>query len=690
MATDICDTPTSRYRVSFDVGGTFTDFTLLSERDGTLYYHKVPSTPSDPSIAIRTGLADLMRLHDIAPGALSHVGHGTTVATNMVIERRGARVAVVTTRGFRDVLEIGRQTRPNLYDYRVQKPVPLAARELRLEVDERIAHDGSILQPLDDAQVERLAEELASHQVEAVAICLIHSYRNPTHEQRVRDLLRQRLPHAYITASSDILPEFREFERMSTTTLNAYIGPRMAAYMGNLIGALQDMDVQAQPVTVHSNGGLMSVESVLQAPVRTCVSGPAAGVIGTVELGHAAGVSNLITFDVGGTSTDVSLIAGLQPLFTSSRLVADYPIKTQMIDIHVIGAGGGSIARVDDAGALKVGPESAGAVPGPVAYKRGGTVATLTDAHVVMGRLNPVSLLDGKMDIDAEAARRVMQEQIAAPLGLSLEDAAYGVLRIAISNMARAVRAVSTERGHDVRHFTLCAFGGAGGLHAAELARECGLRSILIPPEPGTMCARGILLSDISMDFVQTLMALAVPAQWDLVDAALQDLVQKAGQWLQEEQVDASRRSLQAFIEARYQGQNYEIVLPLDGTQVAALPAFRQAFGQAHQREYGYDVEGRDIEIVNCRIRAVGHITRATMAHVSGGPSLQAARRDVRRVYFREEGWVDTPVYAREQLPIDAVFAGPAIIEEMSSTTVLLPGQSARLDTYGNLHIQLP
>ncbi|MFC4277948.1 hydantoinase/oxoprolinase family protein [Achromobacter aloeverae] len=678
-----------RFRVGFDVGGTFTDFTLLAEHTGELHYFKVPSTPHDPSVAIQSGVEHLMRELGISGGELVHVGHGTTVATNMVIERRGARCALVTTRGFRDVLEIGRQVRPHLYDYNVLKPEPLAPREWRYEVTERIAADGSMLEPLDEAGVRRVADELRREGVEAVAICFMHSYRNDEHERRTRDILAEALPGVYLSVSSEILPEFREYERMSTTVLNAYVGPRMAGYMRNLVRSVRGMEIAAQPATVHSNGGLMSVESVLTAPVRTCVSGPAAGVIGAVELGRATGLSNLITFDVGGTSTDVSLIADLQPLFTSSRLVADYPVKTQMVDVHVIGAGGGSIACIDDAGALKVGPRSAGAVPGPIAYDRGGEAVTITDAHIVLGRLNPVALLEGRMPVDAARARVAIEAMIARPLGLTVEEAAYGILRIANSNMARAVRAVSTERGHDIRKFALCSFGGAGGLHAAELARDCGIGMLLIPQEPGTMCARGILLSDISMDFVQTLMAHATDDGWALLRQALDTLAAKARDWLAAEGVTPDAQRLSGVIDARYQGQNFEIPVPLDGMRLMATAEFVAAFSAAHVREYGYDAAGRAIEIVNCRVRAVGMVPRAPLARVEGGGSLESAVKEHRQVYFDAGGWLDTPVYRRGLLPVEVPVDGPAVIEEMSSTTVVLPGQRAHADAFGNLIVDL-
>ena len=681
--------PGRHYRVSFDVGGTFTDFTLLAEHDGSLHYFKVPSTPADPSRAIQAGLVHLLAQHGISGDELTHVGHGTTVATNMVIERRGSRTAVLTTKGFRDVLEIGRQSRPHLYDYNVTKPEPLAPRQLRFEISGRLGHDGQVIEPLDESQVVAAAQQIAAQGVEAVSVCFMHSYRNPAHERRTGEILQRLLPGVFISISSEILPEFREFERMSTTALNAYVGPRMAAYMRNLVESVEAMGVRVSPSTVHSNGGLMSVESVMTAPVRTCVSGPAAGVIGAVELGRVAGFPDMITFDVGGTSTDVSLIAGLQPLFTSSRLVADYPVKTRMIDVHVIGAGGGSIARLDDAGALKVGPQSAGAVPGPVAYQRGGTVATLTDAHMALGRLNPVALLEGRMPVFHAQACQVIREQIAEPLGISMEEAAYGIIRIANANMARAVRSVSTERGHDVRNFALVSFGGAGGLHGAELARDCGIGSILVPQEPGTMCARGILLSDISMDFVQTVMQVAADAMWPTVQASLDQLSERAGAWLASEGVEPAQRRLLGIVDARYQGQNFEISVAQDGDRVLDLAAFRRQFSAAHLREYGYDAAERAVEIVNCRIQAIGTVPRAPLAKIDGGASVEGAIVERRQVYFDEAGWTDTPVYRRALLPTGQTFSGPGIVEEMSSTTVVLPGQSVVRDAYGNLIVTL-
>ena len=465
------------YRIGFDVGGTFTDFTLHNTATGTLRHFMVPSTPVDPSEAIEAGLRKLLETQYVAPGDIGFIGHGTTVATNMVIERRGVATGLITTRGFRDVLEIGRQVRPHLYDYTVRTPVPLVPRERRLEVSERIDAAGAVLHLLDEAEVAAAADALAAEGLEAIAICFLHSYLNDAHERRAAELVRKRLPDVYLSTSSGVLPEFREFERFSTTVINAYIGPRMERYLDRFLGRLSRLGMTVQPYTIHSNGGLMSVETVRQYPVRCCLSGPAAGVVGAAEVAREAGYANLITFDAGGTSTDVSLIECGVPAFASSRTIADYPVRSPMVDVHVIGAGGGSIAWLDDAGALKVGPRSAGADPGPVAYDTGGTEPTLTDANIVLHRLDPVALLGGRMPMDEGAARRAVADRIAAPMGLSVELAALGIIRIAVANMSRAIRSVSTEKGHDVREFRVVSLwwcrsvarsrGGGGMRHRA-------------------------------------------------------------------------------------------------------------------------------------------------------------------------------------------------------------------------------
>jgi len=678
------------YRIGIDVGGTFTDFTLIDERDGDVRFHKVPSTPSDPSEAIATGIGDLMRLHDIDPGQIAQIGHGTTVATNLVIERKGARAGLITTQGFRDVLEIGRQVRPHLFDYSVNRPPAMVAREFRRAVPERIDARGRTLTRLDLEAVYDAVAHFKAGGIETVAICFLHSYRNPAHEQAAKAIVQEQMPDAYISVSSEVLPEFREFERLSTTVVNAAVGPRMLRYLDRFLTRVKAFGIAVEPVTVHSNGGLMSIGTVRSFPVRTCLSGPAAGVVGAAEIGRAAGYANLVTFDVGGTSTDVSLIHDGKPLFSSNAEVAGYPVKTPMIDIHVIGAGGGSIAWMDDAGSLKVGPHSAGAVPGPVGYARGGGEPTITDAELTLQRLNPVALLNGRMKVDVDAARRVVIDRVATPLGLAVEDAAEGIIHIANANMSRAIRSVSTERGYDLTDFALFAYGGAGPLHAIEVAEECGIPVVIVPQEPGTLCARGILLSDVSFDFVRSEIALLDAQSWRRVVATVAELRHEADAWLARERVDASERSFRRFIEARYEGQNFEVVVPMEDVVEGSLDAFVERFHTEHKREYGYEVRERGIEIVNCRLQGVGRLVKPPHRAPAAVGDAQSAYTGRRRVYHgRDHRWIETPVYDRTRLAAGAALSGPAVVEEMSSTTVLGPDHVAHVDAIGNLVIRL-
>ncbi|MBY5836295.1 hydantoinase/oxoprolinase family protein [Rhizobium leguminosarum] len=677
------------YRIGVDVGGTFTDFTLLNESTGEVLFYKVSSTPSDPSEAILVGAREMLKEFQVKAADVSFIGHGTTVATNLIIERKGAKTALITTKGFRDVLEIGRQTRPHLYDYQVHNPPVLVPRALRFEVSERLDSGGKELSAVDMAEVDAIIEKLIEADVKAVAICFLHSYINPAHEAVVRDRLRERLPDLYVTASADLLPEFREFERLSTTVLNSYSGPRMQTYLDRLANNVSSLGSTVTPYTIHSNGGLMSIPTVRQFPVRTCLSGPAAGVVGAAVVAKEAGFENVLTFDVGGTSTDVSVIVDGQPQFTSNRTVADYPVKTPMVDIHVIGAGGGSIASIDDAGALKVGPHSAGAVPGPVAYGRGGDKPTVTDANVVLHRLSPVTLLNGKLKVEEDDARRVLQHRVAAPLDLALEDAAVGILRITNANMGRAIRSVSTERGHDLSKFALMAFGGAGPLHACDVAAECGIPTVIIPREPGTMCARGILLSDISLDFVRTLIKTATPSAWDAVTQNFAEMRAEGAAWLEGEKVEADLRRYVQVVEVRYEGQNFEVAVAVPSDTEMSLADFLAEFAKGHHAEYGYDIPGRAVEIVNCRIKAVGLVPKPhNDFHPDNLGTIDGARIGSRTVLFSaKSGRIETPIYERSRMPLETAFSGPAIIEEMSSTTVIPPEAKFHVDRAGNIII---
>ncbi|MDA7965808.1 hydantoinase/oxoprolinase family protein [Ruegeria sp.] len=669
-------------RIGVDVGGTFTDFSLIDETSGVAHHFKTPSTPHDPSEAIENGLKEVIEA-GFDPKAIRNFGHGTTVATNMIIERKGTPTGLLTTRGFRDVLEIARQQRPHLYDYSIHRPAPLVDRWLRLEVGGRFTADGEELEPLDEDAVRAAAAQFRAAGVAAVAVCFVHAYRFDAHEKRAGEILAEELPGIPLSLSSDVQPEFREFERFSTTTMNAYLTPKMAGYLDRLVQRSCDLGIKALPNTVHSNGGLMSMETAKTYPVRTCLSGPAAGVVGAAQVSTAAGFPNAVTFDVGGTSTDVSLILNGRGAYTPLRDVAGYPVRCPMVDVHVIGAGGGSVAWVDDAGALKAGPHSAGAVPGPVGYMRGGTEPTITDANLHMGRLNPVALLDGTMPVDQAGAKRVIGE-IADRINASADETADGIIRIAVANMARAIRSISVERGCDLSEFALVAFGGAGPLHAAFVADEVGIPNVLIPEAPGTMCARGVLLSDISRGFVKSHVMVLEDASWEAIleDAGL--LTAQARAWLDEEGVPPEFQRTVRVIEARYLGQNFEV--RVEGEMIGKED-FIQSFYRVNDEVYGYHVEDREIEIVNVRIEAIGKIAKPLEEPPAIESAVEDAYLDSRPVHMGEDngGWCEATIFHRSKLPVGADIPGPAVIEELTSTTVIPAGWHGTVDRWRNI-----
>lgn len=671
--------------IGVDVGGTFTDFSIIQSGKQPLNY-KVPSTPHDPSEAIEAGLRRALEL-GIRGEDIDQLGHGTTVATNMVIERRGSKTALLTTKGFRDILEIGRQERPHLYDPNVLKPTPLVPRYLRYECAERIDAHGNVLTPLDEKTVRLAAFEMIKEGVEAVAVCFIHAYSFPVHELRAAEILRTCLPEDIpVCLSSDILPEFREYERFSTTVMNSYLQPKMSGYMHRLVARTEDVGMKIPPYTIHSNGGLMSIESAKAYPVQTCLSGPAAGVVGGARMVATTPMKNVITFDVGGTSTDVSLIKDRTPAFTTDRDVAGYPVRCPMVDVHVIGAGGGSIADLDQAGALKVGPKSAGAFPGPAGYGNGGTEATISDANIVLHRLNPVALLDGEMPVDEAASTRVVTE-VAGKLGIGVEECASGIIRIAIANMARAIRAVSVEKGHSLEDFALMAFGGAGPLHASHVAMEVGINTVLIPNSPGTMCAQGVLMSDVSRDYVHTAVHLINTDVWTNAAQVRDDTIAQGLDWLQSEGINPSDCETMVTYEARYQGQNHEVPIRFEGGD---MQSFVETFNDTHFANYGYKIDGRPVELVNIRVRVVGKTGRrpTPLPEILG--TLEQAIKEHRAVYLDDaSGWQNVPVYHRNKLPTGQRIHGPAVVEELSSTTLILEGHWAEQDLYRNLIITL-
>ena len=676
----------NKWKIGVDVGGTFTDFTLLNENTGELKFHKVPSTPEDPSQAIDRGLSELTKFYDVSAFEIEYFGHGTTVALNMLLERRAPTIGLLTTKGFRDVIEIGRQTRPHLYDYTLKRAPSLARRVDRKEITERITADGSILTPIDMEEVELAVKQLRTRSIKAVAICFLHAYLNPDHEILAGEVVRRLMPNAFISLSCEVLPEFREYERASTTVVNAYVGPKMQDYLVRLEKNLTRNNVITSPHIMHSNGGMLTVKTAAKLPVRTCLSGPAAGVVGAATIASSAGYNNILAFDVGGTSTDVSLVLDGQPLFTSERTVAGYPVKSPAIDVAAIGAGGGSIAWIDGGGALKVGPHSAGASPGPVAYGLGGEHVTLTDANLILGRLNPSTLLAGNIALDFEKAYIKMESQISNPLDLSVEAAATGIIKIASSGIARAIRGVASAKGNSPSEFSLFAYGGAGPLCAADVNEEVGCPRIIIPPAPGTLCARGILLSDLSFDFVRSVLVIAEEDGWEAVMNNLEVLKEQANKLFINDEVIPSARSFKYYLEARYKGQSYELRIPLPGQiKSNSLVEFIAAFHAEHKKEFGYELLERPIEIVNCRLEAVGK-TSKPISEKATQNKTEPEVKETREVYFGSAfGWKETPVYERAGISHRSKVIGPAVIEEMSSTTILPPNYEATVDNRANL-----
>jgi len=688
--------PASRARLGVDVGGTFTDVALWDAERGQLAVFKLPSTPHDAAEGILAGIRAITAREQVAAAALGFVAHGTTVATNALLEGKGARTALITTRGFRDLLEIARQKRPDLYDLQADKPPPLVPRHLRAEVRERLLPDGTVHEKLDAESVARALEALVAAAndggpaLEAVAVCFLYSFLDPTHERAAAALIRARLPGCHLSLSSEISPEFREYERLSTTVLNAYLGPLISRYVSRFADEVRRLGIPRAPFINQSNGGIISVTTAARHPVRTLLSGPSAGVIGAAWAARQVSVTSLITFDMGGTSTDVARVERGEPIIAGERAISGHPVRIPTLEIESVGAGGGSVAWVDSGGALKVGPESAGAYPGPACYGRGGVRPTVTDANVVLGRLSAAHLLDGDMALRPELAARAI-ESLAAQLGVSAVDAARGVLAVVQTNMLGAIRVVSVRKGYDPRAYTMVAFGGAGPLHAAALARDLGIREVLVPPTPGILCALGLLVEPLRLDLVRTRVQLLDTLTAAELDQLFTDMAAEGAAWLDGEAVPAPRRRLVRALDMRYLGQNFELTVAAPPGGPGAPEALHQAFLREHERVYGYAAPDESVQIVAVRLTALGEPEPLRLAALPAapGPSPEAARAGERPVYFDEpRGFAPTPIYRRERLLAGHVLAGPAIVEQMDSTTVVLPGAHARVDAHGNLVIR--
>jgi N-methylhydantoinase A len=661
-----------------DVGGTFTDLVLFDVAAGSLRVLKTPSTPRNQAEGILIGLDRL----GVAAAELQRVVHGTTVATNTALEGTGARLAVLLTAGHRDVLVVGRGNRMAMYNIKARPLRPLVPRSQCLEVRERLRVDGSVLTPLDEAQVEAIAERLAGEGIEAVAICFLHAYANPAHEQRAASLIAKRLPTATVTTSAQVLPEFREYERFSTTALNAYVAPRMRRYLGDLGKRLSQAGVTAPLAIMTSNGGSLPAHRVEAMPVLSMLSGPAAGVIAAGHVGATAGYANLITCDMGGTSTDVCLLQGGDYAMTTEGRVGAFPVKIRQIDINSIAVGGGSIATLGTGGFLSVGPRSAGAMPGPACYGRGGDAPTITDANVVLGRLGIAAPLGGEIALEPAAARRVIAD-LAAQLGLGTTEMAAGILRLAAVSLADAIKEVSVMRGIDPRDFALFAFGGAGPLHAAEIADELGMRTVVVPPLPGNFSALGLLIAEVRRDFVRTRVAATGKTSIAEVQAALAELLRNAAADLALDGFTADRQRFAASLDMRYQGQSFELAVPVE-VAAPSIAEIERRFGEIYAARYGA-ATGRAMEIVSYRLAAWGLSEKPQLPRLhADGRTLAAATRGTRPVRFgaaeRQVRLLD-----RDRLPIEESISGPVLIEEVGSTTVVPAGWSGRLDPIGCL-----
>jgi N-methylhydantoinase A len=680
------------WRIGIDAGGTFTDVALFDEASGRLAVWKVASSPDDPSLAVADGVEEGLAQVGATEADIAWFGHGTTVATNALIQHRGAPTGLVTTEGFRVLLEIGRQKRPDLYDLQADKPPVLVRRAWRFEVPERLMHDGTVVIPLDEAAVRAAARALRQAEVKAVAVCFLYSFLDPRHEAAALRILGEELPQAFVCASHRVAPEFREFERLSTTVVNAYLGPVMAGYVEGVVTRLRRLGVKAPLVITQSNGGVTSFAEAARLPVRTVLSGPSTGVVGAQATAAAAGFADLISFDMGGTSTDVALLQGGQLPAAGEAVVHFYPLKAPMLDIHTVGAGGGSIAHVDRGGLLKVGPQSAGADPGPACYGRGNREPTVTDANVVLQTLNPTSLLGGRMQVRQDLANAAIAA-LAGGLGLDTLPTAQGIIDIVTANMARAIRVVSVQRGHDPRDHTLVAFGGAGPLHAARLARALDIGRILVPRNPGILCALGLLLTDLRADFAATrLLPLTADSAAEL-RAAFAALEAEASGWFAAADIAPEARRLARIADLRYAGQNYElrVPVPLGAIDAATIAGLADGFAAAHRRNYGFVAEDEPVQLVTCRVEATGLVRKAEFRPLPDvGPDPRPALTGTRQVWLPEaSGFALCPLYDRDRLSPGNRIAGPAVIEQMDATTLVLPGMAARVDPYLNLILEV-
>ena len=684
---------TGRLRIAVDIGGTFTDMVAFDESSGELLFGKALSTHGELVKGIQNTLD--------GAGASVQDGnlflHGSTIAINTLLERSGARTALLITEGFRDIYEIGRVNRPDAYNLFFSKHEPLIKRSLRYEVPERLLADGSIYKELNEKAVRVVARQLKAQNIEAVAILLLHSYRNPAHEMRVKAIVQEEIPGVFVTASHELSQEYREFERVSTVAANAYVGPRVSAYLGQLETHLTEQGFKGDFYAVQSTGGLFPLDDARRECVRMLESGPAAGVIGAQAICQQLGLGDAIAFDMGGTTAKAGVISDGKPLTTGSALIGGYekalPIQIPMMDIFEVGTGGGSIARLEVGNSLRVGPQSAGSTPGPACYDRGGQEPTVTDANLLLGRLDASNFLGGEMPLSLPAAQRAMTDKVAGPLGMDPVEAADGILRIAVTAMSHAVKAVTTERGLDAGRFTMVVYGGAGPLHASAIARELGIKNVLIPFAPGYFSAYGMLFSDLRYDYVRSVFRKLEEVSFDDIESIYAGMEAEGMKALAGSAVTPEAVVIQRAADMRYVGQEHAVTvdLPSEFFETQDRAAIKKHFDDLHAVRYGTSAPKEPADLVSLRVTVLGHMRKPPPQAVTAGSEQpeEDALRIHKPVYFRSSGFVSTPVYKRPALRSGNRISGPALVEEHASTTVVQPGDTVLVDQFGNLQISV-
>ena len=681
----------ARYRLTVDTGGTFSDFVYLDEQTHEISVAKLPSTPDDPSRAILAGV-EVLLAKGVAPGDISYFCHGTTVGTNALLEGKGVRTGLLVTKGFRGIYEVAEQCRPHgsaIFDIFYDRPPLLVPESLTGEVAERVSASGEVLLPLDETALRTTIRELAQENPQSIAVCLLFSFLKPEHEMRARAIIAEEIPGCAVSLSSDIVPQIREYYRLSTTVINAYLEPILARYIGNLEQRLSQAGLTTpQKYIMQSNGGMATFAASARKAVATVLSGPAGGITASVQTCRTTGLLNLITFDMGGTSCDVALIKDGEASVQNRGRIEERDISLPMIDINTVSAGGGTLARVDRFGQLEVGPQSAGAVPGPACYGRGGTEPTITDCNLVLGYLGEGNFLGGKMKLDAKAAVSAIGTRVAEKLKLSVMDAAEGIVRIINVKMQEAIKAISTMRGHDLRDFHLLAFGGAGPLHACAIAAELGMAGVVVPLYPGVYSAMGLLMSDVKHDYIRSKLAGLAAVRAEEIAGVFANLQSHAERDLHDEGFAGAQIGIERALDMRYAGQGYEITIPCEfPLNAKSLAKLRAQFDENHKQMFGHTAPEEPVEIVSYRLRGIGRVPPVELhMHRAQGLTLKGALRETRKARFNGVT-LDCPIYQRERLDVGARFAGPAIVDQLDATTVVPPGHTARVDDFKNILI---